>query len=124
MEDRVKKMVFADLYELYLKKAEKKGRTAQEVDAVICWLFGYNTAGLAAQITERADLDGFIMNAPQLNANSALITGAICGHKVEDIADPFMRKLRYMDKLIDELAKGKPLEKILRGFAQDVYHAG
>jgi hypothetical protein len=107
-------MVFADIYPMYLQKAVKKGRTPADVDAVICWLFGYSGAELKQQIECGATLADFINNAPKINENAKFIKGKICGCAVEAIADPFMQKLRYMDKLVDELAKGKPLEQILR----------
>jgi hypothetical protein len=107
-------MKFAKVYPLYVQKAERKGRTRAEVDRVLCWLTGYDGAGLRRQIERENDLETFFAEAPRLHPNSALITGVVCGVRVEDIADPLMRKLRWMDKLIDELAKGRPMEKILR----------
>ncbi len=111
---RIFTMPFASVYPLYVKKAEKKGRTAQEVDAVICWLTGYSRDALAAQIAQRKDLRAFFDEAPRLHPNAAKITGTICGVRVEQIEHPLMRSIRYMDKLVDELAKGRPMEKILR----------
>lgn len=111
---RVFKMSFAGVYPLYIKKAEKKGRTKEEVDAVICWLTGYDERGLQNQIDQKIDLETFFDEAPALNPNAMKITGVICGYRVEEIEDKLMQKIRYMDKLIDELAKGKALEKILR----------
>ena len=112
--DRVFKMSFAGVYPHYVRKAEKKGRTKQEVDDVICWLTGYTHAELAKQIEEKNDLRTFFGEAPSLNPNVTKITGVICGVRIEDIEDPLMRQIRYMDKLVDEIAKGRPMEKILR----------
>jgi hypothetical protein len=111
---RVFKMPFASVYPHYVQKAEKKGRTKNEVDAVICWLTGYSPEALAQQIGRRTDLDTFFRDAPALHPNASKITGVICGVRIEDIENPLMRNIRYMDKLVDELAKGRPLEKILR----------
>ena len=111
---RVYRMSFASIYPLYIAKAEKKGRTKAEVDQVICWLTGYSQNGLEAQIAKQADLETFFTEAPLLNPSRKLITGVICGVRVEDIEEPLMQEIRYMDKLIDELAKGKAMEKILR----------
>jgi len=105
---------FASVYPLYLAKAEKKGRTKSELDAVICWLTGYNQRELAAQLKKQKDIETFINEAPRLNPARTLIKGVVCGVRVEDIQDPLMRELRYLDKLVDELAKGKAMEKILR----------
>lgn len=107
-------MSFASVYPLYIAKAEKKGRTKEEVDEIIRWLTGYGQKELEAQLKELTDLETFIAEAPQLNPSRTLIKGVICGVRVEDIKDPTMQTIRYMDKLIDELAKGKALEKILR----------
>jgi len=107
-------MKFAGVYPLYLQKAERKNRTKQEVDQVISWLTGYNQAGLQQQIEQRSDLETFFAQAPAINPNSSLIKGVVCGVRVEEIDDPLMQKIRYLDKLIDELAKGKAMEKILR----------
>lgn len=107
-------MKFSKVYPLYVQKVERKGRSRDEVDRVICWLTGYTPEALRAQIEKESDFDTFFAQAPRINPNSSLITGVVCGVRVEDIEDPFMRKLRYMDKLVDELAKGKALEKILR----------
>lgn len=112
--DRVYKMSFAGVYPHYVQKAEKKGRTKQELDRVICWLTGYTPQALARQIKERKDLQTFFSEAPALNPNVSKITGVVCGVRIEEIEDPLMRKIRYMDKLVDELAKGRPMEKILR----------
>jgi len=111
---RVYRMQFAGIYPLYVEKAERKNRTKKEVDQIICWLTGYTQAGLQQQIKQGNDLETFFAQAPALNPNTALIKGVICGVRVEDIEDPLMQKIRYLDKLIDELAKGKAMEKILR----------
>jgi hypothetical protein len=111
---RVFKMPFAGVYPHYVNKAEKKGRTKKELDQVICWLTGYNARTLADQITRKTDLETFFREAPALNPNVSKITGTICGVRIETIEHPLMRKIRYMDKLVDELAKGRPMEKILR----------
>lgn len=107
-------MAFAGVYPHYIAKAEKKGRTKAEVDAIICWLTGYDQNALQAQIDNKTDFETFFAQAPQLHPNAAKITGVICGYRVEDIEDKLMQKIRYLDKLIDELAKGKAMEKILR----------
>lgn len=114
-EHKIFHMKFADLYPLYIKKAERKNRTREEVDQIICWLTGYNQDGLQNQIETGNDLATFFAQAPALNPNSSLIKGVVCGVRVEEIEDPLMQKIRHLDKLIDELAKGKRLEKILRG---------
>ena len=111
---RVFKMAFAGVYPHYIQKAEKKGRTKEEVDAVICWLTGYNQQTLQQQIDRKTDFKTFFAEAPQLNPNVSQITGVICGYRVEEIEDKLMQKIRYLDKLVDELAKGKAMEKILR----------
>lgn len=108
-------MKFAKVYPMYVQKAERKGRTRDEVDTVIRWLTGYDDSGLQDQIDCESDFQTFFDEAPRLNPNRALITGVVCGVRVEDIEDPLMREVRYLDKLIDELAKGKAMEKILRG---------
>ena len=107
-------MKFAKVYPLYVQKAERKKRSKEEVDQIICWLTGYDQAGLQQQIEQEHDFETFFAQAPRMHPNSALIKGVVCGIRVEEIADPLMRKLRYLDKLIDELAKGRPMEKILR----------
>ena len=107
-------MSFAKLYPLYVQKAERKNRTKAEVDKIICWLTGYTPAGLQKQIKKESDVKTFLAEAPAFHPNSSLIKGVVCGIRVEDIEDPQMKKLRYLDKLIDELAKGKKVEKILR----------
>ena len=112
--DRVFRMIFANVYPLYIKKAERKNRTKDEVDRIILWLTGYSQAGLQRQIELGNDLETFFAQAPSINPNTSLIKGVVCGVRVEEIEDPLMQKIRYLDKLIDELAKGKALEKILR----------
>lgn len=107
-------MSFASVYPLYLEKAEKKGRTKEEVDEIIRWLTGYSQEELESQIEKQTDFETFFAEAPQLNLSRALIKGVICGIRVEEIEEPLMREIRYLDKLIDELAKGKAMEKILR----------
>lgn len=111
---RVYAMKFAGVYPLYVKKAQRKNRTQAEVDQIICWLTGYTPAGLQQQIDQGSDFETFFAQAPALNPKRALITGVVCGVRVEDIQEPLMQKIRYLDKLIDELAKGKAIEKILR----------
>lgn len=112
--EKIFSMPFSDVYPLYVQKAERKGRTQAEVDEIICWLTGYDATGLVTQLERGADFATFFAQAPQINENAALIKGVICGYRVEDIEDPLMQKIRYLDKLIDELAKGKAMEKILR----------
>lgn len=107
-------MAFADIYPYYIQKAEKKGRSKMEVDVVIQWLTGYSEKELQNQLDTRVDFETFFAQSPQINPNAAKIAGLICGYRVEEISDPLMQKIRYLDKLIDELAKGKTLEKILR----------
>lgn len=111
---RIFKMPFANVYPMYIQKAEKKGRTREEVNTVICWLTGYDQKTLQLQIDVKTDLESFFSQAPQIHPNVSKITGVICGYRVEEIEDKLMQKIRYMDKLIDELAKGKAMEKILR----------
>ncbi len=111
---KVFKMSFATVYPCYIKKAERKGRTKAEVDEIIFWLTGYNQKTLQKLIDNKTDFEIFFAKAPQLNPNVSKITGVICGYRVEDIEDELMQKVRYLDKLIDELAKGKTMEKILR----------
>jgi len=108
------RMAFSDVYPMYVQKVERKGRTKAELDAVICWLTGYDDAGLNYQIEEKIDMDGFFASAPQINPNAEKIKGVICGVRVEDITDPLMQKIRWMDKLVDEVAKGKAMDKVLR----------
>ncbi|MBK7651635.1 MAG: DUF2200 domain-containing protein [Flammeovirgaceae bacterium] len=111
---RVYKMSFASVYPNYVQKAEKKGRTKAEVDTIICWLTGYKQTELQQQIDNRTDFENFFSQATKINENASKITGVICGYRVEEIEDKLMQKIRYLDKLIDELAKGKTMEKILR----------
>ncbi|WP_345083576.1 DUF2200 domain-containing protein [Nemorincola caseinilytica] len=111
---RVYRMSFASVYPLYIQKAERKGRTKEEVDTVIFWLTGYDAKTLQQQIDRKSDFETFFAEAPELNPNVSKITGMICGYRIEEIEDELMRKVRYMDKLIDELAKGRAMEKILR----------
>ena len=105
---------FASIYRLYIEKVEKKGRTQADLDTVIFWLTGYNKKTLQQQIDKNNDLETFFAQAPQMNPNVSKITGVICGYRVEEIEDKLMQKIRYLDKLVDELAKGKTMEKILR----------
>jgi hypothetical protein len=112
--ERVYRMKFAGVYPMYVQKAEKKGRTKAEVDAIIFWLTGYDEKNLQKVIENGTDFEHFFTEAPQMNPNANKITGVICGYRVEEIEDPIMQKVRYLDKLIDELAKGKTMEKILR----------
>jgi hypothetical protein len=107
-------IAFAKVYPLYVQKAERKNRTKAEVDQIICWLTGYEQAGLQQQIKKGNDLKTFLAQAPAIHPNSSLIKGVVCGIRVEDIEDPLMQNIRYLDRLIDELAKGKSMEKILR----------
>lgn len=111
---RIYKVPFASVYPLYIQKAEKKGRTKLEVDTLICWLTGYNYDTLAKQLEQNSDFETFFNQAPQIHPNASQITGLICGYRVEEIRDPLMQKIRYLDKLVDELSKGKAMEKILR----------
>jgi len=107
-------ITFARVYPLYVQKAERKNRTKEEVDQIICWLTGYDQAGLQQQIKQEHDLETFFAQAPAIHPNSSLIKGVVCGVRVEVIEDPLMQQIRFLDKLIDELAKGKAMEKILR----------
>lgn len=111
---RIFTMEFAKVYPLYVQKAERKGRSKDEVDQIICWLTGYEQDRLEKQITQRVDFETFFDQAPTLNPSRSLIKGLVCGVRVEEVEDPLMQKIRYLDKLIDELAKGKAMEKILR----------
>jgi hypothetical protein len=111
---RIFKASFASVYPHYVQKAEKKGRGQKEVDDVICWLTGYSPEALAMQIEQETDLETFFNEAPSLHPNASKITGVICGVRIAEIENPLMQKIRYMDKLVDELAKGRPMEKILR----------
>ena len=112
--NRVFAYKFSKVYPLYVQKAENKNRTKEEVDQLICWLTGYSAAGLQKQIKKESDLEAFFAEAPAMHPHSSLIKGVVCGIRVEEIKDPLMRKIRYLDKLIDELAKGKALDKIMR----------
>lgn len=112
--ERVYRMVFGSVYPLYIQKAEKKGRTHEEVDEIIFWLTGYDKAALQQQIDRGSDFETFFAQAPKINPDASKITGLICGYRVEEIEDEVIQKVRYLDKLIDELAKGKAMEKILR----------
>ena len=107
-------MPFAKVYPMYVEKAEKKGRSKEEVDLVIRWLTGYNQKSLDSQIDDQVDFETFFEQAPQMNPNTLLITGVVCGVRVEEVEDPLMQKIRQLDKLVDELAKGKTMEKVLR----------
>ncbi len=111
---RIYALRFASVYPLYIKKVERKGRTKAELDTIIHWLTGYDDQSLQKQIDNLNDFESFFAQAPQMNPNMSKITGVICGYRVEDIEDPVIQKIRYLDKLVDELAKGKTLEKILR----------
>lgn len=113
-QEKVFAIKFSSLYPLYVKKAESKGRSNEEVDQVICWLTGYSPKGLQRQIGSENDLEAFFAQAPGFNPNASLIKGVVCGIRVEEIEHPLMQKIRYLDKLIDELAKGKALDKVLR----------
>jgi hypothetical protein len=112
--ERVYKMSFATVYPLYIAKAEKKGRSKEEVDEIVAWLTGYSSSQLKDVIEKKTNFEDFFNQAPSMNPNVSKITGLICGYRVEEIEDPIMQKVRYLDKLIDELAKGKAMEKILR----------
>ncbi len=112
--DRVYKMPFASVYPLYVQKSEKKGRTKAEVDCIIFWLTGYDEQSLQQQIDSKSDFETFFVHAPQINPNVSKITGVVCGCRVEEIEEKLMQQIRYLDKLIDELAKGKAMEMILR----------
>jgi len=111
---RIFATAFAQVYPLYVQKAERKNRTKEEVDQVICWLTGYDRAGLQQQIKQKSDFETFFARAPAMHPNRSLIKGVVCGVRVEDLDDPLMQKIRYLDKLVDELAKGKAMDKILR----------
>lgn len=112
--ERIFNMAFAKVYPLLVQKAERKGRTKAEVDTVIFWLTGYDEEGLQAQLEKNVTCETFFNEAPQMNPNVEKIKGVICGYRVEEIEDPLLQKIRWLDKLVDELAKGKPMEKILR----------
>ncbi len=111
---RIFSMPFANVYPLYVQKAERKQRTKEEIDQIICWLTGYSQAGLQQQLEQGNDFETFFDQAPAIHPNSSMITGIVCGVRVQEIDDPLMRKIRYLDKLVDELAKGKAMDKILR----------
>lgn len=111
---KVFKMSFSSIYPMYIQKVEKKGRSKEELDQIIYWLTGYDEQGLQKQIDRGVDMETFFAEVPHLNKNVELIKGVICGYRVEEIEDPLMQKIRYLDKLVDELAKGKKMEKILR----------
>lgn len=113
-KERIYKLLFSSVYPLYIKKAEAKGRTKEEVDTIIFWLTGYDKKNLQKQIDQKSDFQTFFDQAPRINPNASKITGMICGYRVEEIEDGIIQKMRYLDKLIDELAKGKKMEKILR----------
>ena len=114
VKHRIFGMAFAKVYPMYVQKAERKNRTKAEVDRIICWLTGYDRAGLQKQIDRESDFETFFAQAPRIHPNSSLIKGVVCGVRVEEVDDPLMQRIRYLDKLIDELAKGKSMEKILR----------
>lgn len=111
---RIFSFPFAKVYPAYVQKAERKGRTQREVDQIICWLTGYDEAGLRRQLELQCNFETFFAQAPAMHPNRKLITGVVCGIRVEEVEDPLMQEIRYLDKLIDELAKGRPMEKILR----------
>lgn len=113
-KQRIYTMSFARVYPEYVSKAERKGRTKKEVDEIICWLTGYSQKQLEKQLIKQTNVETFLAEAPQMNPSRILITGVICGVRIEEIKEPIMKELRYLDKLIDELAKGRPMEKILR----------
>lgn len=114
-QERIFGMSFASIHPLYVAKVERKGRDADDVDTVICWLTGYDRAGLQRAIDSGVDLETFFADAPRMNPDAELITGVICGVRVEQIEDPLMQRIRYMDKLVDEVARGKKMSSILRG---------
>ncbi len=113
-KERIYKILFSSVYPLYVKKVEAKGRTNEELDTVICWLTGYNKKRLQQQIDRKNDFQTFFAEAPAMHPNASKITGVICGYRVEEIEDKLIQQMRWLDKLVDELAKGKKLEKILR----------
>ena len=114
MNDKIYKLIFSKVYPMYIQKAAKKGRTKDEVDAVIFWLTGYDESGLQAQIDKDVNFETFFLEAPEINPNAEKITGVICGIRVEEIDDPIIQNARRLDKLVDELAKGKAMDKIFR----------
>lgn len=113
--ERVFAMPFSTIYPMYVQKVERKGRTRAEVDEVVSWLTGYDSAGIAQALADQRTLRELFAQAPAMNPNASLITGVICGYRVEDIADPLMQQIRYLDKLVDEVARGKKMSSILRG---------
>lgn len=113
-KERIYKLLFSSVYPLYIKKVERKGHTKEEVDEIIYWLTGYDQKGLQKQIDKKSNFETFFADAPKFNPNASKITGVICGYRVEEIEDKVIQKMRYLDKLIDELAKGRKMEKILR----------
>lgn len=113
-EHRLFKTAFAAVYPMYVQKAERKGRTKEDVDRILCWLTGYDQAGLLSQIEQRTDFEAFFAQAPALHPNRHFVKGVVCGVRVEEVEDPLMQKIRQLDKLVDELAKGKAMDKILR----------
>ncbi|GAB3098932.1 DUF2200 domain-containing protein [Isoptericola nanjingensis] len=113
--DRIRRMTFASIYPLYVRKVERKDRSTDDLDRVLTWLTGYDDAGLEKVIADEVDLETFFAEAPAMNPNASLITGVICGVRVEDIDDPLMQQIRWMDKLVDEVANGKKMTSILRG---------
>jgi len=113
-EHRIFSMAFAVVYDAYIKKAQRKGRTKQEVEQIICWFTGYSQEGLQREVIEKTDFRTFFSKAPAMNPNRSLITGVVCGIRVEEVEDPLMRTIRQLDKMVDELAKGKVMQKILR----------
>lgn len=112
--ERIYKMKFSRVYPMYVQKVERKGRAKEDVDTVVCWLTGYDSAGLQMQIERETDFETFFAEAPQINPNAHKITGVVCRVRVEEIKEPLMQKIRWLDKLVDELAKGKAMEKVLR----------
>lgn len=114
LKHRIFTTKFSSVYPMYVQKAERKGRTKEEVDRIICWLTGYSEEGLQQQLQQGSDFETFFAQAPALHPNTSLIKGVVCGIRVEEVEDPLMQKIRWLDKLIDELAKGKQMEKILR----------
>ncbi len=112
--ERIYKLLFSSVYPLYIQKVEKKGRTKEELDIVIKWLTGYSDDQIKEKIEKKVDFQTFFAEAPEINPNASKITGVICGYRVEEIEDPLIQKMRYLDKLIDEIAKGRKMEKILR----------
>lgn len=113
-DHRIPRMTFASVYPHYVAKAERKGRTKAEVDQIVCWLTGYDMSAVEAHIERKTDFEGLFAQAPSLNPNAMKVTGSICGYRVQEIQDPLVRQVRILDKLIDELAQGKSMEKILR----------